>query len=85
MFEGYFIVLRKAPFRLAKWPISDSEIGHITLRKSPYRALKEAFSHSDMGHFANRRTFCRSVVGAKWWFWMPYHGLHPPINEKMEC
>lgn len=71
--------------RLAIWPISDSEIGHITLRKSPYRALKKAFSHSDMGHFANRRTFCRFMVGAKWWFWMPYHGLPSPKSEKMEC
>ena len=71
--------------RLAIWPISDSEIGHITLRKSPYRALKKAFSHSDMGHFANRRTLCRSVVGVKWWFWMPYHGLPSPKSEKMEC
>ena len=29
MFEGYFIVLQKAPFRIAKWPILEAEMGNI--------------------------------------------------------
>ena len=29
MFKGRFFALQKAPFRLAKWPISESEKHHI--------------------------------------------------------
>ena len=29
MFNDYFIVLQKAPFRNAKWAISGAETGHI--------------------------------------------------------
>ena len=29
MFEGYFIVLQKAPFRNTKWPILEAEMGNI--------------------------------------------------------
>ena len=29
MFKGHFLVLQKAPFQLAKWPISEAEKHHI--------------------------------------------------------
>ena len=44
MFEGYFIALRKGPFRHAKRPISEAEMAHIALQYGLFRTAKWAIS-----------------------------------------
>ena len=46
MYERYFPVLRKAPFRHAKWPISGAEMHHIALWYGLNQTMKWALSES---------------------------------------
>ena len=47
MFKKYFFVLQKAPFRLAKWPISEAEMAHFAPQYGLYRIVKWAISESE--------------------------------------
>ena len=51
MFEGHFVVLRKAPFRHAKWPISEAEKHHIAPWNGLDRNAKWALSESKTNIF----------------------------------
>ena len=50
----YFITLRKAPFRLAKWAISHPNMGVIGLQNGQYRNTESIFSDYDMGYMKSR-------------------------------
>ena len=47
MFKRCFFVLQKAPFRLAKWPISGAEMAHIAPWYGLNRTVKWAISESE--------------------------------------
>ena len=51
MFNDYFIVLQKAPFRNAKWPISGAEKHHIAPRNRLFRTAKWALSENETSDF----------------------------------
>ena len=51
MFNDYFIVLQKAPFRNAKWPISGAEKHHIAPRNRLFRTAKRALSENETSDF----------------------------------
>ena len=51
MFKGYLNVLQKAPFRLAKWPISGDEKHHIAPWNRLNRTAKWALSERNINIF----------------------------------
>ena len=51
MFKGYFVALQKAPYRLAKWPISGCEMVLFSHCYGLYRTAKWALSESKKSIF----------------------------------
>ena len=54
-FDIPHIIVRKSPFRVLIWPISQCDKAHFVMRYRPFQPLKWAFSHDEMGLFAKRR------------------------------
>ena len=65
MFNEHFIVLRKAPFWLTKWPILWDEKHHIAPQYRLYRTAKWALSENKMSIFGLRYGVYEAVVRAE--------------------
>ena len=72
MFKGYFFVLQKAPFRLAKWPILEAEKHHIAPWNGPYCTTKWAISEGKMYLSGLCFGVYRKVIHSKTGLIMPY-------------
>ena len=64
MFKGYLNVLQYAPFRLAKWPISEAEMHHIASRNRLFRTAKRALSERNINIFG----LCYRVYENTLWY-----------------
>ena len=64
MFKGYLNVLQYAPFRLAKWSISEAEMHHIASRNRLFRTAKRALSERNINIFG----LCYRVYENTLWY-----------------
>ena len=72
MFKWYFFTLQKAPFRLAKWPVSEAEKHHIAPWNGLFRTTKWAISESKMYLFGLCYGVYRKAIQPKTGLIMPY-------------
>ena len=85
MFKWYFFTLQKAPFRLAKWPVSEAEKHHIAPWNRLFRTTKWAISESKMHLFGLWYGVYRKAIHSKTGVIMLYLTFIYISFEKIFC
>lgn len=77
----HFPTIRSASHGIAKWPISQSDMGHFVLQYALYRALIKPISGCNKAHFAKQYGFSCRPEGGKRRGVKEYSGRNSPFRR----
>ena len=79
----HFPAIRSASHGVAKWPISQSDMGHFVLQYALYRALIKPISGCNKAHFAKQYGFSCRPEGGKRRGVKEYSGRNSPFRRNL--